>query len=369
MADDAIENSTNTTSPPDFYIARGESGFAIEIEKQHHSFDNSFGIYTRNTSGDATNSSGMTETEVNSKLTSLIEHLQSKGFTLEEHFYPTGQETETPDYQERATNEVPSQQKDTFNNPPSDEPLNQNNLERTEQTEPETTKDQNSDSFGDKLDNDVEEFFGNGQRANDILKGQLDEYVDEGGNPILAALGGTGLDVLGGAMGFADSTIRGLIDTRNLGEGLKKGTLAGVKEDAGRLLNVLPQGRAARILGNVLTVTDLAEAANNDDSKGLATSGSFSLIMGLGQFPNSKQFKSLRVRGKRKGKPKLGKYAKKELPKRQREWITKRIKELREKGHGDDYIRKTIRGQIAEVGLDLDAKTYNNWIEQFLKKR
>jgi hypothetical protein len=59
----------------------------------------------------------------------------------------------------------------------------------------------------------------------------------------------------------------------------------------------------------------------------------------------------------------------KNLKENQREWIRARVEELRKEGHSDNYIRQTIRGQIAEVGLNMDAKIYNRLIELYLKKK
>ena len=88
----------------------------------------------------------------------------------------------------------------------------------------------------------------------------------------------------------------------------------------------------------------------------------------LGRFPTSKLFgRAFRVRGKG-GRGKLMRWARNRLRVLQRAWIKKRIKELRDEGHSDDYIRRTIRGQIDVVGLDMFAKSFNEMIENALKK-
>jgi hypothetical protein len=104
------------------------------------------------------------------------------------------------------------------------------------------------------------------ERASDVLRGQLESYVDEGGSWVLGALGATALDVAGAAMHFT----QGLADTARLGQGLSQGTWEGVREDAGRVLNVLPAGRAAKVLGLGLGVADAATAATQGSAAGVA---------------------------------------------------------------------------------------------------
>jgi hypothetical protein len=158
------------------------------------------------------------------------------------------------------------------------------------------------ESLGDKAEQAVSEFFGGGQDASAVLKSQLEDYVSEGGSPILGALGATGLDVLNLAMGFTEGTALGLSDTRNLGEGVKKGTLEGAKEDAARLLNILPQGRFAKVINTVLTVSDIAEATANNDAASLTTTVGFG-IMGAAGGKSGKGKKGNKKKGK-KGKNK-----------------------------------------------------------------
>ncbi|WP_019142904.1 hypothetical protein [Noviherbaspirillum massiliense] len=158
---------------------------------------------------------------------------------------------------------------------------NDDHNQRAQNTTP-ATEDDKSKSVGDQAEEAVSQFFGQGQQAAATLKGQLEEYVNEGGNPMLAALGATGLDALNLAMGFAGSTATGILDVRNLGEGVKKGSWEGVKEDLGRVVNVLPQGKAVKVISAVLTASDLVDAAgtmvdaaNKGDAKTvLTTAGS-----------------------------------------------------------------------------------------------
>lgn len=182
--------------------------------------------------------------------------------------------------------------------------LNKSNLEGTENLTPRTTGD---DTIFGNAEETVSGFFGNGQRASSVLKGQLEDYVLEGGSPILGALGASGLDVLNLAMGFAEGTALGILDTRNLGKGAKKGTWEGAKEDAARLLNILPQGKAAKLLNTALTVSDLTTAAANQDTKSLAVAGGFALLSATGKKgkkQNQKKKKEQKTYTKGKAKKK-----------------------------------------------------------------
>ena len=162
-----------------------------------------------------------------------------------------------------------------------DDARTRNNDDRAGRPEPKSTKA--GELLGDQAQEEVTNFFGNGQRAASTLKGQLEDYASDGGDPILGALGATGVDALGIAMGFADSTISGYLDLRNLGEGIRKGTIKGAKEDAERLLNILPQGKAAKAIGLAVTISDIVDAGEDGDVGTLATtagSGAAGIIFG-----------------------------------------------------------------------------------------
>lgn len=177
-----------------------------------------------------------------------------------------------------ATKDSNNNRPEQLPNDPADDPPGQSNAPRADKTEPETSEGGDAtESFGDQTERQVAEFFGEGQKGASVLKGQLGDYVSEGGDPFLGALGATGLDALNFAMGFAEGTIAGILDTRNLGEGLKKGTPEGAKEDAARLLNILPQGRVARVLNTALTVSDLADAAASHDVAGVTLAAGMAL--------------------------------------------------------------------------------------------
>jgi len=204
---------------------------------------------------------------------------------------------------DRAETEKPNNNRRPENLPPdpANEPPSQENLGRAENDRPETSEEQ---SIGDQADKAIEGFFGNGQRANSVLMGQLEDYVLEGGNPIVGALGATGLDILGGAMGFTEGMARGILDTRNLGEGLAKGTYQGVMEDLGRAANVLSLGKGrylvagAHIVSTAVAADDVVKAAAHHDAKGLAIAlggAAVTLLVGKGGKGNKKNVKKSKV--------------------------------------------------------------------------
>jgi hypothetical protein len=196
-------------------------------------------------------------------------------------------ETKQPD------NNRPESHEDSL----TDDSPSQSNGPRADKVAPETTANSGTpESLGDTAEREVTEFFDEGKKGAPVLKGQFEDYVSEGGNPFLGALGATYLDALNLAMGFAEGTITGILDTRNLGEGVKKGTPEGVKEDAARVLNIaekiIPEARAVKVLGMALTVSDLTEAAANRDARALAVGGglaALSLIGGRGGKGNKKR--------------------------------------------------------------------------------
>lgn len=176
-----------------------------------------------------------------------------------------------------------------------DDAPNQNNLIRAGRSEPESSG--NGESIGDRIQNEVTDFFDNGQRASSTLKGQLEDYVLEGGDPILGALGATGLDALDLAMSFTKNNALGILDIRNLGEGVQKGTWEGVREDLGRAVNILPAGKVVKMASAVLTGADLkeageqiVEAASQGDSKtAITTVASIGLGFLISKIKRKKQ--------------------------------------------------------------------------------
>jgi hypothetical protein len=180
-----------------------------------------------------------------------------------------------------------------------DDSPNQNNAQRADKNMPEMAGDSDTpESFGDKAEREISDFFGGGQSGANQLIGQLENYVLDGGSPILGALGATGLDALNLAMDFTKNTALGILDTRNLGEYIKQGD---VKAVAGIVVNVLPAGKVAKVINAALTVSDISDAVISQDAKALASTAGFS-ILGGGKGGNKNS--------KKKGGSKNGKQAK-----------------------------------------------------------
>lgn len=153
--------------------------------------------------------------------------------------------------------------------------------DRAERTAPETEAGAGGlEAAARAAEDATSRFFENGQRATDDLTRQLDEYVLDGGNWVAGALAGTGLGVLNAAMEFSRGFGMAVIDSRRLGEGVAKGTWAGVKEDAGRLTMLLPQGRATMALSTGLMISDVVDAAR-DPSTASVGSAAFNAGMAL----------------------------------------------------------------------------------------
>jgi hypothetical protein len=169
--------------------------------------------------------------------------------------------------------------------PPVDEAAPPGELGQEERATPEPPSDFETplSEAADAWDRQVEQ----ADRASDVLRGQLEAYVDEGGSWVLGALGATALDVAGAAMHFT----QGLADTARLGQGLSKGTWEGAREDAGRLLNVLPAGRAAKIHGVGLGVADAATAATQGSAAGVAA-GVVGAVVAIAAKKGSKKGKT-----------------------------------------------------------------------------
>ena len=98
------------------------------------------------------------------------------------------------------------------------------------------------------------------------MKQQLENDTDES-NWIANAAIATGLDVLDFAMGMVEGIPLGILDTKNIGEGLAEGTWEGAKKDISRALNVLPQGKILKAVDRALTASDVVEAVDKGDLK------------------------------------------------------------------------------------------------------
>ena len=104
-----------------------------------------------------------------------------------------------------------------------------NNAERPNYTEPSketpsgVTPDQN---IVDKIESGIQETFRPGHEGVQLLKEQLEDDTDAS-NWIANAAIATGLDVLDFAMGMVEGIPLGILDTRNIGEGLAEGTWEG----------------------------------------------------------------------------------------------------------------------------------------------
>lgn len=161
MEDNLAINPTvpNPVEPPDYYVGRGESGYAIGIEKNKDAYGG-FHIHTedidsRRTTTDS-GEKGMTESKANSVIAEFLERLRSKGFTIEEHQYSEGQKTETPDNKQRGNWEIPNNENNKDN--PKLKPQETPNSERSQSNEPPREKDRNRFS-------DVKENFDNARKA------------------------------------------------------------------------------------------------------------------------------------------------------------------------------------------------------------
>jgi hypothetical protein len=179
-----------------------------------------------------------------------------------------------PTSRERATSEGPPEAPEELEGPPeeptpeeragmggADVPVGEDPADRAEAEEPGGFETPLSEA-ADVWDEQVEQ----ADRASAVLRGQLEGWVDEGGSWVVGALGATALDVAGAAMHFT----QGLADTARFGQGLSKGSWEGVREDAGRLLNVLPAGRVAKVLGVGLGVADAVAAGQQGSGMGVA---------------------------------------------------------------------------------------------------
>jgi len=145
--------------PPDYYVGRGDSGYAIGIEKTKDAYGG-FHIHTEDIDGHRTTTDsgekGMTESEANSVIAEFLERLRSKGFTIEEHKYSEGQKTETPDNKERGQSETP---KDEGNKETKkQEQQDPSNSDRPRNDEPQR------ESAGNRF-SDVKENFNNARKA------------------------------------------------------------------------------------------------------------------------------------------------------------------------------------------------------------
>src|SRR5688572_20916593 len=256
------------TNPPDFYIARGQTGFGIGIQKVEDKFGQ-YHLYTQDENGRTTLSDpferGKGEAEIDQRIEAYLNELKSKGFTIKEHFKPQGQQTEDPDNIERGQRTNPQTEKTedkTDPDVPEQTPENRSNAQ-----DPET--EYGGGTFLEDVENWIPSLFAGAHQGVGSLKAELESDVDES-NWIGKAIGASALDVLDAAMGFAEGIPLGLLDTRRIGEGLAEGTWEGAKKDVSRALNVIPQGKIIRAVDRAITASNVVESMQQEDVKGAA---------------------------------------------------------------------------------------------------
>lgn len=89
-----------------FYIAKAESGYDLEIWKDRSPFDGSFRVSAKDEFGSYVNDAiGLTEAQADEQLGELLKYLDSRGFEIEEHSYRKAVESPIPGQGERASSE------------------------------------------------------------------------------------------------------------------------------------------------------------------------------------------------------------------------------------------------------------------------
>lgn len=144
---------------------------------------------------------------------------------------------------------------------------NQHNFDRAGQVKPEQTGESPDQNPVDKIESGIQEIFRPGHEGVQLLKQQLEDDTDDS-NWIANAAIATGLDVLDFAMGMVEGIPLGILDTRNIGEGIAEGTWEGAERDISRALSVLPQGKILKAVDRALTAGDVVETLNKGDLKG-----------------------------------------------------------------------------------------------------
>ncbi len=124
----------------------------------------------------------------------------------------------------------------------NDSPPRQSERSSAEGPESANPQPNNESSYFDQVEKGITGFFGDAKKDSASLKKSLEEYADGGGNWMLAALGTTALDIADVTMNVAEGFPLGILDIRNLGEGVAKGTWEGGKEDLSILANFVPGG-------------------------------------------------------------------------------------------------------------------------------
>jgi hypothetical protein len=167
------------------------------------------------------------------------------------------------------------------------EPLN------TERTKSESPKKEDAiDEYtGGTLLEDIEHWipslFQPAEQGIASLKNDLTEYTQDGGSPILAALGASGLDLLDTAMAMTQGIPLGILDLRNLGEGTEEAIIAleeggsttdvlrGLKKDASRALTIagyiIPEGAVIKAANRALAGADIIDSLSKGDYKSAST--------------------------------------------------------------------------------------------------
>lgn len=143
---------------------------------------------------------------------------------------------------------------------PADSPPKQPERGSAEGSESANPQPNNESSYFDQVEKGITGFFGDAKKDSASLKKSLEEYADGGGNWMLAALGTTALDIADVTMNVAEGLPLGILDIRNLGEGVGKGTWEGAKEDARRLLAIVPASRTAQAVSLAITTSDVNES-------------------------------------------------------------------------------------------------------------
>ncbi|MBL0316154.1 MAG: hypothetical protein IPP69_10385 [Flavobacteriales bacterium] len=171
--------------------------------------------------------------------------------------------------QERAMKHKPSSEKKIKESKESTIPDEENvdnaeqkNTERQKMEKPqseEIVQDVPEGGTLDVIERMIPSFTEDGHKGVQSMKSDLDDYVQDGGNPIVGALAASGLDLLDNAMSFAEGLPKGILDARKFGEGMAKGTMEGVMEDLSRLSNVLPQGKVLKVIDGVNAIYNSAK--------------------------------------------------------------------------------------------------------------
>lgn len=167
--------------------------------------------------------------------------------------------------------------------PPPPTPQDKATHNKPHQEKPQPTED----GVATRIERGLQEGLKSRTEGATSLKRDLEDYVGSGGEHVLlAALGASVLDASVLAMNVAAGIPLGFLDVRNVGEGLAKGTWEGAREDAERVLTVLPQGKVLSLIDDAITTTRVVESLRQGD---LATAG---MQAGAGALGRAKGGKS-----------------------------------------------------------------------------